>query len=71
MDPRDDEQARSITIKSTAVSLYYEDKDETKPESDPVPYVRIYCVYVFIIHRTVFLVDLILIFRCLMYSQFL
>ena len=40
MDTRDDEQARSITIKSTCVSLYYErqEKDEdgvAKPEKTP------------------------------------
>ncbi len=28
MDTRDDEQARSITIKATAVSLYYEREEE-------------------------------------------
>jgi elongation factor 2 len=41
MDTRDDEQARSITIKSTCVSLYYErtEKDENGlPKPDKVPY---------------------------------
>lgn len=38
MDTRDDEQARSITIKSTAVSLYYEDKNDDKPEEPATPY---------------------------------
>jgi elongation factor 2 len=41
MDTRDDEQARSITIKSTCVSLYYErtEIDENdKPLPDKVPY---------------------------------
>lgn len=38
MDTRDDEQARSITIKSTAVSLYYEDKDEEKEDAEAIPY---------------------------------
>lgn len=38
MDTRDDEQARSITIKSTAVSLYYEHRDETKDDAEATPY---------------------------------
>ena len=33
MDTRDDEQARSITIKSTSVSLYYE-RVENKDAQD-------------------------------------
>ena len=40
MDTRDDEQARSITIKSTAVPLYYEDKNELKDDVEPTPFVR-------------------------------
>jgi elongation factor 2 len=36
MDTRDDEQARSITIKSTSVSLYYERQEDDQKE--PVPY---------------------------------
>ena len=40
MDTRDDEQARSITIKATSVSLYYEridyeDVDEKEPKKTP------------------------------------
>jgi len=41
MDTRDDEQARSITIKSTCVSLYYERQeydDEGKPNEEKTPY---------------------------------
>mmetsp|Transcript_45157 Transcript_45157/g.74866 ORF Transcript_45157/g.74866 Transcript_45157/m.74866 type:complete len:852 (-) Transcript_45157:249-2804(-) len=41
MDTRDDEQARSITIKATSVSLYYERtefKDEDEKESYKKPY---------------------------------
>lgn len=43
MDTRDDEQARSITIKSTSVSLYYERTERTeqkdgKIEEKQVPY---------------------------------
>jgi elongation factor 2 len=35
MDTRDDEQARSITIKATSVSLYYEKKIEESKETTP------------------------------------
>lgn len=41
MDTRDDEQARSITIKSTCVSLYYErteHNEDGQPLPDKVPY---------------------------------
>jgi len=39
MDTRDDEQARSITIKSTCVSLYYERAEENEDGStEQVPY---------------------------------
>jgi len=39
MDTRDDEQARSITIKSTCVSLYYERQEENEDGStEPIPY---------------------------------
>jgi len=38
MDTRDDEQARSITIKSTCVSLYYERKEtDEKANRPPTP----------------------------------
>ena len=41
MDTRDDEQARSITIKATSVSLYYErvvNPDAEEKEQEKVPY---------------------------------
>merc|ERR1719390_601065 len=38
MDTRDDEQDRSITIKSTCVSLYYEQQDRENPSNKPKPF---------------------------------
>lgn len=38
MDTRDDEQARSITIKSTSISLYYERTEEKEEKQIKVPY---------------------------------
>ena len=41
MDTRDDEQARSITIKSTCVSLYYERREYNEddvPNEELTPY---------------------------------